>query len=391
MNPETPEERAAIERRLAGKGRLDYRMLREEQPITAEDRDALLSNLESWRLSGDRQISLKDTAARVGVAPSVLSEVLSGKYAGDADRVLRQVDQFLAEEEQRSGRHDLAAFAGLVHLTHAIFGALATGVQLNKCPVVIGPPGCCKTKHALAFAAQRPQTWVLTIPEKHTGATAISQLLCDTLSDGRNRGALVAYRPRPHAQRMHAVRQWLARRRNAMLIVDEAQHLLESGLELLRGLHDSSDPTGQRCMPIAFMADERFLALLGETKTGRRTRITGQLARRMYPILNLQDVADEHGGQFYAVEDILNIARNSQLKLLTREAARWLTLLANHALYEGLVSVAVTVLRAAMYYYPEEQPCTVKTLQQAFILSVGRRTAEEIDHRAGGVLLRRIA
>ncbi|MBW7907177.1 MAG: AAA family ATPase [Phycisphaerae bacterium] len=380
------------DRNLEKQGRLDYRMLTDGQPITAEDRDALLSNFESWRLATDRQVSLKDAAARVGVSASVLSEVLSGRYRGDTDQVLRLIDSFLAEEEQRSSRHDVAAFAALVKLTNEIFGAIKTGIQLNKCPVIIGPPGCGKSKHALAFAAQRPQTYLLTIPERNTGATAVSQLLCDVLTDHRGqRGSLAMVRAQPHARRMHAVREFFSRRRNAVLIVDEAQNLVETGLELLRGLHDSTDPAGQRCMPVVFLGDERFFALLGETKSGRRTRITGQLARRMYPILNLQDLADDDGGAFYTVEDILRLSRNSQLKLLRPDSARWLTLLANSATYEGLISVAVTVLRAAMLYYAEARPFTPEHLQQAFVLSVGRRTAQEIDQRAGGALLRRTA
>lgn len=379
---------------LSAAGRVDLRMLTDGQPITDEQQSALLKEFDDYLKFHGK--SRKDAAAILGVSDSVVSEVLRGKYKGDTDTILRVMDSFLAEERKRAEQHDLSDFAR-IRITEEIFGGLNLGIQLNKMPVIIAPPGACKTMHALAFAAQRQHTFVIRIVDEPADRSIVSRQICETIATapGFHR-EMVGMAGKPHPRRMQAIRDFLASHRQTMLIVDEAQKLSSNGLELFRDLHDGSDPTGRRPMPIAFFGDERFLLLINETRRGlKTTKMTAQFSSRMYPILNVTEWATDNGGDYYSVDDILTITRNMRLKLLTPAAARWLTKLSNIAGKDGLLRRAMTVLRAATIFHQgvltRGERLDTAHLQEAMRLSLGRQLADDVDTLSNGQLLRKTA
>jgi len=375
-------------------------MLKEGQKINSDERAALLQEFEDWRAanprSDGRPYPLSRAAERVGVSPSVLSEVLSRKYKGDTDSVLRLIDTLLAEERQRLGRHDFRQFAK-IRLTQQIFGAINTGIQLNTMPVIIAPPGSCKSAHARAFALYRGSTYVLSIEDAPADKRTVTELLCDVLHDQRGVHELAPMKSRPHRRRLESIKAWLRKRRQTVLVVDECQNLSASGLEILRNLHDGSDPSGLRCMPIVFFGDQTFKRLIGETRAGNRTKLTSQLSSRMYPIIDVEQqcAIDGTDGDLYCVDDILKITRNQRVKLLTPRAVRWLTTLANIRDDRGHLRLAMTVLRGATVLYPDVVAGSglldIEHLQGAFVWSVGRGVAREIDEQTGGELLTKTA
>ncbi len=206
---------------------------------------------------------------------------------------------------------------------------------------------------------------------------------------------LAPYRTKPHSRRMQAIERFLAERRNSVLLVDEAQKLSANGLELLRDLHDASDPTGRRNLPITLLGDERLGRLIGDARDGRTSRMTSQFSSRLYPILNLADWVGDNGGVYYTVEDVRRITQNQRLKLLTPRGEQWLTALANVDTEDGFLRTAMAVLRGATLFYGavlrEGKRLDVEHLRQAFILSCGKRRAEQIDQATGGELLAKTA
>jgi hypothetical protein len=393
---QAPKDGRAADR-LTQAGKASFFMVMEDQPITDEIRSQLLTELEDWRRdhpkSDGRPYALKETAGRVGVSPSVLSEVLAAKYKGDSDNVIRLIDTFLAEERQRVGHHDFRQFTR-VELTAHVFGALDEGIRLGTMPAIIAPPGSGKSVHARAYAQDRASTYVVRIEDEPADKHAVTRLLCDALHDHRGVRELAPMKDRPHPQRLESIKAWLRKRRNTVLIIDEAQKLSRSGLELLRDLHDTCG-VAERGLPIAFFGDERFQNLIGDARQGRTRVMTEQFSSRIYPVVRVDTQCTLDGGeQIYSVDDVIAITRNNRFRLLSRQAIKWLTMLANLNRF-GHLRRAMTVLRSACRLYADvlaaQKPLEVAHLQEALTITAGRGLAIEIDLAAGGELLRKVA
>lgn len=389
-NPPAPTDGPEGFDLLGQHDRLEYRMLTDGQPWT-EDLDAQLrGELEDWRRDHHRPdgkpAPLSRLAEQLGVSHSVLSEWLAAKYRGDRAHVAQLVDQFLAEDRQRAGRHDFRQHAR-INLSHKIFGVIQAGITNNTMPVIIGPPGCGKTAHARAFASERSGVLVLRIEDQPADKRQVSRLLCDLIQELR------PAKSRPHSQRLDILKSWLRKRRNTVLIVDEAQKLSASGLELLRDLHDGSDPDGHHNLPIVFFGDETFYKLLVRAKSGDASPIAPQMIRRMVPVFDVvkDGGVEGDGSDLYTVADIVAIVRNDRVKLLTRRAAQWLTDLANVPGY-GLLGFAMKVLQIACDLRSKrgDKHVDVEHLQMALNMTAGRSIAPEIDQAAGGELLAKV-
>lgn len=392
--PEVPKDgpRDGFER-LAQAGRVDFHMVKDGHAVTEQDQEHLRGELRDWRRDNARNDGKPypntKLAPRVGVSPPVLSDWLNRKYKGDNAGVARLVDDFLARERERLGRHDFRQFA-YIQVSSKVFACLDAGRANGTMPVVIAPPGGCKTSHVLAYQRDRSGVVVLRIKDQPCDKRAVTEQMCDVIQELR------PMKSRPHRRRLESIEQWLRKRRNAMLIVDEAQKLSASGLELLRDLHDGSDPTGHHCLPIAFFGDESFRKLLGETKDGRTTKLQPQMIRRMVPVFDMvkDGGVDGENSDLYTVEDILKIVRNDRLRLLTRPAARWLRDLANvHGF--GLLGFAIAVLRQAALLFKDRLArggqLDVSDLQESLRMTAGRSLAIEIDQAAGGELLAKVS
>jgi len=394
ISPLGPADGAARER-LQQTGRTEARMLMDEQTeITPEQTRALLAEFDDWRstqLIGGRPLTIKAAAQRLGLTGGVLGEVLAEggpKYKGDLAKILRRIDQHLAEERQRLGLRDVGAFAR-IRLTGEIEGAFNLCVALRSMCAVIAEPGTCKSAHAAYLTGKRSLTYLVRVESAPADRLKVSELLCEALHDQHSRHELVQYRDKPHGRRLLAIKNFLIERQNAVLIIDEAQKLSANGLELLRDLHD---PSGARTFatPVVFFADETFKLLIGETRNGKRTKMTSQFASRIYPLLDVRQLMIDAGGDLYTLDDIHAITRNPRTHVLTAAAARWLKILANVEGY-GRLRTMMMVFRGALSLYAErvrqKQPLGVEHLQEAFTFVMTKRLAEEIDQAAGGELL----
>ena len=375
--------------RLAEAGRVDYRMLTDGQTVTAENERQLAAELQDWRKDNARHdgkpFPVTKLAPLVGVSASVLTEWLRAKYKGDHANVAKLADQFLADERRKLGHHDFRQFTR-INLTRKIFACIDAGLQGGTMPVIIGPPGACKTAHARAYSRERSGVLVLRIEDEPCNKRALTEIFCDVIQELR------PVKAKPHRRRLDSIKSWLGKRRNTVLIIDEAQKLSRSGLELLRDLHDQSDPTSNRCMPIVFFGDEGFRKLIGHTKDGYTTKLQPQMIRRMVPVFDIVKDGGYDAGDLYSLEDILKIVHNNRVKLLTPQAARWLTNLANVHGY-GLLGFAIAVLRQATALFRDmlaaQQRLDVEQLQESLQMTAGRSLAIEIDQATGGELLAR--
>lgn len=381
-----PNEQQDGFERLGQDARRSFRMVKDDQAVSPDDAHALLGELGDWRRDhttpDGRPMPWKRVAELVGIPHSTLTEVVAGKYKGNLDNQLRKIDQFLAEDRERAGSFDVCQHAE-IRLTRKINGVIRAGIRHNSMPVIIGEPGSGKSVHARALAADRGGVVLIRPDETFNGARGVTHLLCQAIDGLRN------MLHKSHPQRLIAVRGYLQKHRNLVIVVDECQQLTAEGLNCLRNLHDTSDPEGRRGTPIIFFGDEGFYRLIVRSRNGERSPIAPQLTRRMFPVFDIRRDGADAGGDVFGVDDVVRILRNDRVRILNPEGVRWLTRLANVHGY-GSLGFAVAVFRMA-FDVASTRPLGVAELLKALRMAIGPSAVEEVDQAAGGELLRAAA
>ena len=371
--------------RLADQSRQDARMRRDDEAYTDDQQQALFSELRDYRITNrvaGKAMRWKQVAELVGLPESTLSEVAKGVYKGDVQKCLRLIDQFLADERLRHGRFDDRSFA-TTSLTRQIWGVISNGVKNNSMPVIIGAPGSGKSIHERAYAADRDGVILVRVDESTGDARGVTVLLCTAVTALRN------MLDKPFRKRVASIKGYFAKHLSTVVVVDEAQKLEREGLEMLRDLHDSSDPDGRRNIPIVFFADQDFYKLILKSRAGQRSPIAPQLSRRMYPIFDVERDGSDDDGRVYTVDDIVTILRNDRLRVVSDAGVKWIAKLANTPGY-GLVGFAMAVVRMA-FDLVKGRPVEPADLCESLRMALGPDVADEIDEISGGELMRKAA
>ena len=325
------------------------RMLRDGEPITKEQRAALVKDLAAYRsvraAGKDARGFAKELAGNIGVATSTLNEWINGKYRGDDDRISRLVDQFLAVEAQSDKRVKIRGFAMIRVVVECIMAAVTQAVTRRSMAVITGEPGSGKTTFGRWFADRHDGAVIITASDTDGDAKFIVDAL---------HSALVKTYVRFTRQKMREIVAYLQGHKNAVIIVDECQKLTPDALETLRSIHDLSDPAGERNVPIILFGDETFYKLVVRSRGGERTPISPQITSRLFPVVSIE----RHGLKFdddgqaipasvYTKDDIEAIVKNQRLRLVRTDAIAWAVKLANiHG--HGRLRLAARVLEIAI-------------------------------------------
>lgn len=378
--------------KIAQHGRVDYRMVTEDQKLTDDVRRQIIEDVCAYRDDNghsNQPLAWGRLAELIGIAQGTLVDVVKAKYKGDSDKILRKIDQFLSDDRARAGRFDFRSHAR-IGITEAIFGAIRSGIRLNTMPVIIGEAGDGKSVHARAFASDRGGVILIRPDQGHVNDRGVTKLLCNAI-DGLRPSIHLA-----HNKRIFAIKDWLRKHGTSVIVVDEAQKLSRDGLEMLRDIHDLSDLSGRRNVPIVFFGDHDFKKLIFATRAGARSPISPQTARRMRPVLDIEaDCRTNERGSVFTVEDVVRIVRNNRVKLLTTRAARWLRDLANVSGW-GRLGMAMGVLQLAIDINVSPgaelaEPIDVEHLRDALEQTFGKEIALVIDDAAEGALLEKTA
>lgn len=376
-----PESRAAMEQ-FGKDARVEARMLDPDKDITDSQRAAVIREISAYRdrtLIEGRPVPWSKLANWIGVSPSVLTEVVKSKYQGDTDKVLRQIDQFLAREANESKRPDLRGFQQ-IKVTEHILAAINQCVLRRSIGVISGEPGSGKSKHAEWFR------------DRHEGAVLI---VCDDADSDRKfvidalheQLRLGTYTPSVR-QRKREIEQYLKGHLNTVIIIDEAQKLTADGLETLRGLHDKSDPDGRRNVPIILFGDDSFYKDIQSSRGGSRTKFSSQLTRRMFPVILIEvhcaDLDPEGRpipGSVYTVECIERIVRSQRLRLVRNDAMMFAVGLAN-VHNKGRLGLAQRVIEIAIDLAAQDgKQVTVAHMRAALSFFRGPSEAQVIEQQ----------
>ena len=214
--------------------------------------------------TADHGLSQKDAAAGIGVSDTTLYRWLRGDYGGDNPAVTAKAETWLqTRAEARAltlspARLDVHAELGL---TDSVMAALAHAHATGEVVLICGRSGSGKS-HALArYAATRAGVHLVTATSGVTSLSGLYGRVCRALGiAGRYGSALAAE---------DAILERLEGRQ-ALLAVDEAQHLGARLLDALRGLRDLSG------CGLALVGDDTIRMTLS-----RCPQVTGRIGMRV--------------------------------------------------------------------------------------------------------------
>lgn len=368
MNEGSPNRTHAMDR-IRGDARLDARMLDPTKDVTSEQRAAIIRDLVAYRDRNridKKPISWAKLGGYIGVTSSVLSEIVKGTYQGDTDRIIRLIDQFLASEEQQGKRPQIRDFVR-IRITEYIVSAINETLKRRSIGVITGEPGSGKSKHAEWFCDSHDGAVLITADDTDGDA----KFVIDKLHEVLKLGTFVT----STRQKKREIEAYLKSHLNTVILVDESQKLTNDALEILRALHDKSDPDGRRNVPVILFGDDKFYKIIVGSRGGVRTPLSPQITSRMYPVLSLDSQCLEHDGDgqpvpnsVYSREDIERIVRQQRLKLVRSDAIAWAVRLANLC-ERGRLRIAARVIEIAIDIKRGNQ-VTVDDLESALELFV---------------------
>ena len=385
------QSQASMER-FGRDARLDARMLKDGQAITEGQQKTLVRELQAYRdahLIDGKPMSWAKVGEKVGFSGSSLSELVRCIYRGDTDRVCRLVDQFLVREDQQSSGPNIRAFAMLRVVVEVMLAAVTQAIKRRSIGVITGEPGSGKTAFARWFVERNEGAVLITCDQVDCDA----KFIIDALHIALKIGTYCQYA----RQKKREIVAYLEKHKNTTIMVDESQALREDGIELLRTLHDQSDPEGLRNITVILLGDETFYKTVVRSRGGERTPISPQITSRMFPVLSLErhGLQTDDDGQavpdsVFTKDDIELVVKQQRLRLLRPEAIAWAVKLAN-VLGHGRLRLAASVLeigidikrgsqatvddlRAALEFFlgPSESKLCVEAMQQQRPMAVAK-------------------
>lgn len=209
-----------------------------------------------------------EMAQRVGMASGTFSQVYSAKYQGRFDTMNDQLERFIAlQDEIEEQARQIPQSPPFMQLVSAreIIDTLQAAQVMPALVMITAAAGCGKTAAAEFFAETRPHVYMATIsPHTKTVHGALTEIANTVGLHRHNPGTLV-----------RSIGEVIKRKGNgSLLIVDEAQHLLDDAVNQLRHFVDR-----YAC----------GVAIMGNTETYSRFSATvmdgtgyGQLRRRFF-------------------------------------------------------------------------------------------------------------
>ena len=236
-----------------------------------------------------------------GIPPGTLSQVVSGKYAGDkaaqAERLFK-FRQKIESQEERS-RSALAKPRFIQTPTARRLQFLLEIAHMGRITVGAMGPGTSKTMVAEEYKASVASCWLVTMRESNA---TLSGLLCAIMKE-MGLDSMSGWNRQRSEQIIEHVRG-----RKGLLIVDEAGFLGLDGLEELRAMHDA---TG---LGIALFGNEELMMRIrGGEKRHAYARLNSRIAN-----CHIQDVPTQ--GDIDAFLESLGIDDSKIVRLLSSVA-----------------------------------------------------------------------
>lgn len=344
------------------------RMLRDDQPLTDEITNQVINRLQEFlRRSGKSQ----EWAARsMAIGAATLSQVMSGTYPGDVDRIIRTIDKW---NDQQERKETAPKPAGFVRTTVAgkMYGVARWIQQIGAIGLIHGPAGSGKTITLKAIAAETPGSVYVCI---NTAGQRKRPVLIALASACRIPGLQLT------ADAIFEQLVTLLKDTGRLIIVDEIHKLAgrqnDEALHVLRDLHDA---TG---CPMLWAGQTNIHSYLKQGKV--RFEPLDQIDSRIKFRLDITAIVNqEDGGDgLYTVDDIRKWIDAQGLKLkVADDAVRYMQMVANTPgmgglrTCDGLIRVAVAVAR-------NDAPITAEKLRGILCDQHGRKYVDSFERQS---------
>lgn len=203
---------------------------RGQETFTEEEIRELRERLKAHRL--DRGLTWKQLGDKVGVNNVTLQLFVAEKYNADNRKLAWRVNRyFLAEAAAAEMALQLPLVPDFIWTETAT--SMTRQIQWahrGEISVVTGDPGVGKTATFEQYLVDTPNAFLMTADKATTGVTSLLLALLQAS------GSQSRYGGRAFVLKMHLLDR--LRDLNSLIIVDEAQHLDDDAVEMLRAIHD---------------------------------------------------------------------------------------------------------------------------------------------------------
>lgn len=202
----------------------------QERPETSDEVAAARQRLLGWKDS--RGLSWTQVGQQIGLPTGTISSFGSGNYAGDNGRIAAQIEKFFAAENTAASlRRDRVIEAPLFQETRAakkLFNVLYYA-RRGKMAAAATSPGFGKTSALRQFAADVPNVHLATMFPSTAGVQPMLSAILKVMGERELKGSPQMLSDRIKERVTGA---------QAVIALDDAQHLSEKSLDELRGIHD---------------------------------------------------------------------------------------------------------------------------------------------------------
>lgn len=233
---------------------------------TEEEQDQLRERVQEVQ---DREgLTKQDIATQSGIKYGTLTTWLTGKYQGNTSRVATEVERWLSEREVRQATAASFVESPDFQVTPSAETFVNTMRYAQMMPdmcLIAGGAGIGKTSTAQHYQLIAPNVFIVTIEPSIAGAHAMLTEICLEVGVDEKRPNHLS---RGIARKL--------RGSQALLIVDEAQHLPKTSIEQLRALHDKAG------LGICLLGNETiYQAIDGAARTQGYAQLFSRFGKRI--------------------------------------------------------------------------------------------------------------
>jgi len=232
------------------------------------------ADIADWRrlterikqIAEEKGWSKAEAARRIGMADGTFSGWFSGKYNGRLDTQNALAAKFVDQQDEQASFFNSIPVSPPYFPTRTsreVMETLAWAHVAGDLVLITLGPGMGKSQSCNEYKARRPNVWMTTVSEYTKTVNAMLIEICATLG-------VQEHNP---ARLVRAIGERLASSGNALLIIDEAQHLIPEAINQLRHFSDL-----YKC-GIALVGNDEVYDRLRDNKDKKRTY--GQLRRRV--------------------------------------------------------------------------------------------------------------
>ena len=335
---------------LVRAARVERRIVMDDTPrsLTPDERIRIRTRAIALRKAG--HCTNGEIAKGIDISASVVSQTLGGSYSGSVDKVLRDIDAWMAQRAAvAAAPKDLVPF-GWVRVAEELRAVAKVVVELGTIGVVTGPAGIGKTATLEQLVLTFPAAVLLTITDSNRTVASFFKELA---------GALGVNTKNLRTASRRAVCGALAGS-GRLLCIDECQHATWPVLNATRQIHD------QCKIPVLLCGTPSLL------RTLLQRRGDDDLGAQVWSRIGVRhDLLEggnaERGEPIYSRAEIRALFAKSSLRI-TADGLDVLAGLAN-LFEEGAMRVAIKALHFAAFVAKRRGVAVVD--EQLLMLALG--------------------